>query len=159
MNIKTRKYKLEIKTYRKIAFTQVLISLWWAFLVPIAISLITIFVPSIWFGISAFILTVLYLLFWWIQFTGVGQLPQFKTLFERLSYEINSNQIMIKLNAKQGMPMPWNQIKSVKVKKDEFVLFINRFQIIHLPLRIFNSQNEINFFSALLKQKGFLKES
>ena len=57
------------------------------------------FIPgadSIWWFIGAFIGLGLYLLFWWIQFYGVTQLEQGKLLFEKFSYEITSQQILMK---------------------------------------------------------------
>ena len=50
----------------------------------------------------------LFLLFWWIQFYGVTQLEQGKALFERFSYEITGQQIVMKFNPREGMPMKWD---------------------------------------------------
>ena len=79
-------------------------------------------------------------------------------LFERLSYEINSQQILIKLSAREGMPMKWDQIKKAQVGKDHFLLMVNKAQLIHLPFRIFNSDNERKFVTSILKTKGFIKQ-
>ena len=78
-------------------------------------------------------------------------------MFERLSYEISSQQILLKLNPKQGMPMKWEQIKRAKKLKDGFVLFASKAQLIYFPFRIFNNDNEIRFVEAVLKRKGYIK--
>ena len=49
--------------------------------------------------------------FWLIQF-WVTQVEQSSYMFERLSYEISSNQLMMKINNKQGMPIKWELLKS-----------------------------------------------
>ncbi len=79
-------------------------------------------------------------------------------LFEKFSYEISSQQIIMKLNAREGMPMKWDQIKKANLEKDSFVLFVNKAQIIHLPFKIFNSENERKFLISILRNKGLLKQ-
>jgi len=78
-------------------------------------------------------------------------------LFERFSYEISSQQILMKINAREGMPMKWDQIKRARVGKDYFVLFLNKAQLIYLPFKIFNSDNERKFVTSVLKTKGLIK--
>lgn len=157
MIVKTRNYRLEKKEYIKMALTGILKQQWWVALIVVAICLGYFWVASIWWFIGAFIGAALYLLFWWIQFYGVTQLEQGKMLFERFSYEINSQQIVMKINAREGMPMKWDQIKRAKVGKDYFLLFVNKAQLIHLPYKIFNTDNERKFVASILKTKGLLK--
>lgn len=157
MIVKTRNYRLEKKEYIKMALTGILKQQWWVALIVVAICLGYFWVASIWWFIAAFIGAALYLLFWWIQFYGVTQLEQGKMLFERFSYEINSQQIVMKINAREGMPMKWDQIKRAKVGKDYFLLFVNKAQLIHLPYKIFNTDNERKFVASILKTKGLLK--
>ena len=64
----------------------------------------------------------------------------------------------MKLNAKQGMPMKWDMIKEASVKKDAFVLIINRAQLVYLPHSIFNNANDISFVTSILKRKGYIKD-
>ena len=158
MNVKTRKYALEPKTYRGLAMNKVLTEMWWAFLIPIALASLTFVFNEPWYAISAAIITVLYLLFWYIQFTGISQLEQYKMLFERMNYEINSQQILMKINSKQGMPVKWEQIKKVKIGKDYFLFSLNRAHLVHLPFKIFSNQNDIKFVESILKRKGFLAQ-
>ncbi|HYG39353.1 MAG TPA: YcxB family protein [Cytophagales bacterium] len=160
MIIKTKKYKLETKTYIKLGLLNILKEQWWVFLIAVGIAALTIFYPeTIWFYIIAGVALVLYILFWVIQFAGVTQMEQNKILFEKLSYEIDSRQILIKLNPKQGMPMTWDKIKSASKLKDAFILVLSKAQFIHLPFKIFNSENEIKFMEAILKRKNYIKEA
>lgn len=157
MIIKTKKYQLPTGTYIKTALVAVLKEQWWVFLIFLAICSGYFLLPNWWWVIGASIALVLYLLFWLIQFAGVTQLEQGKVLFQKLSYEITSQQILIKLNTKQGMPMKWDQIKRAKKGKDAFILFVSKAQLIYLPFKIFNSENEIKFLETVLKRKEFIK--
>lgn len=157
MLVKTRNYRMEKKDYIRLAFKNVLRQQWWVGLIVIAICLGSLWVFSIWWFIAAAIGAGLYLLFWWLQFYGVTQLDQGKMLFERYSYEITSQQILMKINPREGMPIKWDQIKSAQVGKDYFLLFINKAQIIHLPFKIFNTVNEKKFVQSILKTKGLTK--
>ena len=130
---------------------------WWVSLIVVAICLGYFWVASIWWFIGALLGAGLYLLFWWIQFYGVTQLDQGKMLFERFSYEITSQQIIMKLNAREGMPLKWDQIKRAEVGKDYFLLYVNKAQLIHLPFKIFNTDNERKFVTSVLKNKGLIK--
>ena len=94
---------------------------WWVVLIAIAIACGYFFIPSWWWISMAILAYVLYLLFWVIQFAGVSQMEQNQVMFERLSYEIDSRQVLLKINAKQGMPVKWEMIKRAEIKKDAFV--------------------------------------
>lgn len=157
MIVKTRKYKLETSTYIKLAMKNILREQWWVFLIALAIMCGYFIIASIWWIIGALIALVLYILFWLIQFAGVTQLEQNKILFEKLSYEINSQQILIKVNPKQGMPLTWANIKKAEVTKDAYVLFVSKAQLIHLPFRIFNTDNERKFVETILRRKDYIK--
>ncbi len=158
MIVKTRNYKLDKKEYRKLALINILKKQWWVSLIVLAICLGFIWIQSIWWFVFAILGAGLYLLFWWIQFYGVTQLEQGKMLFEKFSYEISSQQIVMKINAREGMPLKWDQIKSAQIGKDYFLLFVNKAQLIHLPFRIFNTENERKFLTSILKNKGLLKQ-
>jgi len=157
MVIKTRKYQLKSKTYIKLGFENILKEQWWVFLIALAICGGYVFIPSAWWFIGAGIGLVLYGLFWLIQFAGLTQLEQGKILFERLSYEITSQQILIKLSSKQGMPIKWEQIKRASKGKNSFILAVSKAQLIHLPFKIFNSENERKFLETILRRKGYIK--
>lgn len=157
MIVKTKNYRLEKNIYIRTAFVSILKQQWWVSLIVVAICLGYVWIASWWWFFAAIFGTGLYLLFWWIQFYGVTQLEQGKMLFERFSYEISSQQILMKINAREGMPMKWDQIKHAKIGKDNFVLFINKAQMIYWPFKIFNSDNERKFVTSILKTKGLVK--
>jgi hypothetical protein len=159
MIVKTKKYQLPTSTYINLAFQNIMREWWWAWLVPVAIMLIPLaYPPAFWwcFGI-ALTAMILYVVFWLIQFTGITQMEQNKILFDRLAYEIDSRQILIKLNSRQGMPITWDKIQKVRKAKDHFLLIISKGQLIHLPFKIFRSEHEIRFMETLLKRKNLLK--
>ena len=157
MKVTTKNYRLEKSAYVKMALKAVLIQQWWAIPIALVICAFYFFIPSWWWIFSGVLAYGLFVLFWWIQFFGVTQLEQGKALFERFSYEITSQQILMKLNSREGMPMKWDQIKRVKVENDYFLLFVNKAQLIHWPFKIFNSENERKFVQSILKTKGLLK--
>lgn len=160
MIVKTKNYKLEKKVYIKLALQAVLKKQGWIAALVASLLCLGYMIPgadTIWWFIGAVIGLGLYILFWWIQFYGVTQLEQGKMLFEKFSYEISSQQIVMKINAREGMPMKWDQIKSAEIGKDYFVFFINKAQLIYLPFRIFNTENERKFVASVLKTKKLVK--
>jgi hypothetical protein len=158
MIVKTKNYKLDKKVYMRLALRSILKQQGWiAGAGALAISLCYLWIPSIWWFIGAFIGLGLYLLFWWIQFYGVTQLEQGKMLFEKFSYEISSQQILMKINPREGMPMKWDQIQRAAIGKDYFVLFVNKAQLIYWPFKIFNTENERKFVTSVLRNKGLVK--
>ena len=158
MIVKTRKYKLPTGTYIKLALKNIIREQWWVFLIALAIASGTFFIPTTsWFIISAIISLILYFLFWLIQFAGVTQMEQSKILFEKLGYEIDSRQVLIKVSSKQGMPITWDKIKRARFAKDHFLLIVSKAQLIHLPFKIFNTDNERKFVETILRRKGYIK--
>lgn len=160
MIVRTKNYKLEKKTYIQLALRSVLKKQGWIAALVAFLLCLGYAIPgaqTIWWFIGAFVGLGLYLLFWWIQFYGVTQLEQGKMLFERFSYEISSQQILMKINPREGMPMKWDQIQRAAIGKDFFVLYVNKAQLIYLPFKIFNTENERKFVASVLKSKGFVK--
>ncbi len=157
MIVKTKKYKLETGKYIKLALAGVLRQQWWAALIAIAIMCGYFIIPSHWWITGALIAYALYILFWIIQFAGITQLDQGKILFDRMNYEITSQQIMMKINPRQGMPIKWDQIKRARKVKSGFVLWLSKVQLIYLPHKIFRSENERKFMETILKRKGYIK--
>lgn len=78
-------------------------------------------------------------------------------LFEKFSYEISSQQILMKINPREGMPLKWDQIQSAQIGKDFIALFVNKAQIIYWPFKIFNTENERKFVISVLKSKALVK--
>jgi hypothetical protein len=158
MIAKTKKYKLEKKKYIQLGLINVLLQQWWVILIAIGIACLTFIYPeTIWFYIIAGAGLILYTLFWVIQFAGVTQMQQNNILFEKLSYEIDSKQILIKFTTKQGMPLTWDKVQSASRRGKAFLLIISKAQFIYLPYHIFSADNEIKFVEAILKRKNFIK--
>lgn len=162
MIVKTKKYQLTSRTYTKIGMRKILKAQWWLpvsiFFGIIALNLLLNLVyTNTWVYIFAPIGVGLYFLFWWIQFVGATQLEQSKPMFQKFNYEIDGKQILMKLNSREGMQIKWEMIKLAEKRKDAFVLFFSNVQFLHLPFRIFNSENEIRFLETLLKRKNLLK--
>jgi hypothetical protein len=157
MIVKTKKYKLETGKYIKLALAAVIRQQWWVILIALGIMAGSLIIWSHWWITGAIIAYGLYILFWVIQFAGITQMEQGKVLFDKLSYEITSQQILIKLNTKQGMPIKWDQIKRAKKSKDGFILWMSKVQLIYLPFRVFNSENERKFLETILKRKEYIK--
>ena len=158
MIVKTKKYQLTTNTYIKIGMLNILREQWWVLSIPVVISCMIFVIHSHWWWIGSLIALILYILFWLIQFAGVSQLEQNKIMFEKFSYEITSQQILMKLNVKQGMPIKWETIKKAIMTRDAFLLIISKAQFIYLPFRIFNSDSEIKFMESILRRKGYVKE-
>lgn len=157
MKVTTKNYRLEKNDYIKMALKGVLLQQWWAVPIALAICCGWFWVPSFWWIFSGVLAYGLFVLFWWIQFFGITQLDQGKMLFERFSYEITSQQILMKLSAREGMPIKWDQIIRAKAEKDHFLLFVNKAQLIYWPYKIFNSDNERKFVLSILKNKGLVR--
>ena len=157
MIVRTKKYKLSNRTYMLLGVKNIIREQWWVFLIAAGIMALTFLVHTVWFVILGSVGLILYLLFWIIQFYGISQLEQNKIVFERLGYEINSQQIIIQINSKQGMPVTWEQINRVIQGKDYFLLILTKTHLIHWPYKIFNSKNEVKFVETILKRKELLK--
>ncbi len=156
MIVKTKRYKFPVNTYIQLGLKNILREQWWVFLIALAIMSGTFFIKTIWFVVGATIAFLLYCLFWAIQFYGVTYLEENQLLFDRIRYEISSQQILLQINSKQGMPILWKQVKRVKMGKDYFLLVISRVHLIYLPHSIFNSTHEVKFLKTILKRKGLI---
>jgi hypothetical protein len=156
MLIKTKKYRLPERVYIQLGMRNVLRQQWWVFLIAFGMLALTFFVKTIWFIILSVVGLLLYALFWFIQFYAVTKVAENRLLFDRLSYEINSQQILVQVDTKHGMPILWEGVKRVWRGKDSFLLVITKTHLIHLPYKIFNSANEIKFFETILKRKRLL---
>ncbi len=160
MIVKTKNYKLEKKIYINLALKNILKKQGWIAVAGAVAICLCYFIPgvaSVWWFIAAFIGLALYVLFWWIQFYGVTQLEQGQALFEKFSYEISSQQILMKKNPREGMPLKWDQIERAQVGPDYYALWVNKAQLIYWPYRIFNTDNERKFVGNVLKTKGLVK--
>ena len=157
--IKTKKYKLEPALYIKTAMLELLKKQWWFIVGPIALACLAFIWPSWWFVSIAILIVVLYLLFWAVQFAGVTQLEQNKMLFQKMSYEIDGRQILMKINEREGMPVKWEMIKAARKTKDHYLLALSKAQFIFLPYNIFVNQNDLRMMDSYLKRKNLIADA
>ncbi|WP_400192926.1 hypothetical protein [Hymenobacter sp. B81] len=175
--IRTKKHQLEKDTFTRMALTMVWKRDWWQALIPLVVLLLpALFVFSWWWVAAAVLVTVLYVLLRSAQVTGVTQMEQSKALFERVHYEMDQRQLLLRLNQEQGMRLTWDMIESVRRDKEAYVLFLKQPDLagqvagwrallakvmyvpvfLHLPTRIFNSPNDLRLFESILRRKGLL---
>ncbi len=161
--VRTKRYALPTKKYIALAMRHFFkTQLKWG-LIPLALILINAILnltgvyPNLWIYITVFVVALLYVLFWLVQFTGITQLAQYKPMFEKFSYEIDNRQILMKLNQKEGSVMKWEQIMDAYKDKEAYVLVISKGQFVYLPFSIFTSEHDIKVFERIMKQKEFLK--
>lgn len=160
--IKTKKFALEKNKYTSISMKAFFKEqLKWV-LVPFAIIMINAVLnltgayKNIWIYLFAIIGTGLYILFWYIQYVGITQLEQYKQLFQKYRYEIDSRQILMKLNDKEGGVIKWEMIKSAYKDKTGYILDISRGQFIYLPFDVFTSDNDRRLIEKILKDKALI---
>ena len=162
--IKTKKFALEKNKYTSISMKQFFKDQMKWVLVPLAIIAINAVLnlthtyKNIWIYIFAFVGTGLYILFWYIQYIGITQLEQYKQLFQKYRYEIDSRQIMMKLNEKEGSLIKWDVIRNATKDKTGYILNISHGQFIYLPFDVFTSDNDRRMMDKILKDKSLIVE-
>ncbi|RPD49392.1 hypothetical protein DNI29_00905 [Hymenobacter sediminis] len=175
--IRTKKHQLDTDTYTKLAMARVWRREWWYALIPFVIGLLPAIIwPSWWWLAGALLLTLLYVLFRSAQVTGVTQVEQTKPLFEKLGYEFDNKQIVLRRNEKEGMRLTWDMIGDVKREADGYLLSLRAPELpqelkgwrlwmaktfdtpifLQVPDRIFNSPNDQKLFDAMLRRKNLL---
>jgi YcxB-like protein len=163
MIVKTKKTALDKNTYVKMAFGRHIKSQWFWLLIPAAVLLLGLILrftgvyKNIWIPIVAIIGAALYVAFWYAQFYYVTQAEQNKQVFDKFMYEIDSRQILAKINQKEGGIIKWEQIQAVEKTKDAYWFVINKAQYIHLPFNVFNSEHDIKLLESILNRKNLLK--
>ncbi|WP_053406273.1 hypothetical protein [Persicobacter sp. CCB-QB2] len=160
MIIKTKKIQLDKNEYIKMAMLHTLKKQWWVALIFLAICCGGFLTPSgwgWWIG-GAVVALILYVLFWMIQFAGLTQMEQGQLLFEKLFYEITSQQILIKMNERQGMPMKWEQVQEIIKSEDAYELWVSKAQLIHLPFKAFKGEREFSFMESAIFDRKFDKK-
>lgn len=157
MIIQTKKYKMPISLYVKLGLKNVLRMQWWIVLTIILFMSLSWFFRTAWFIIGGFIVFFLYLAFWIAQFYGLAQLEENHIMFDRISYTITSQQLMLQVNSKQGMPIPWVNFIKVYRKDNYFLLVLSKVQFFYLPFKIFQNENELKIFATILHRRGLLK--
>jgi xanthosine utilization system XapX-like protein len=169
LSIKTKKTELDPKVYMKVALKEVFQPTldkkeWWVLGIPaiallVGIILSVIFLKSAWWIMLTTVLLVgLYIGFWALQFWGMSQLDQTKVMFEKMYYEINSQQFIAKLNKEQGMMLGWESFRWAKKGKGYFLLKLSLVQYLYLPFHIFNTENDLRLFETILQKKNLLQK-
>ncbi len=85
-------------------------------------------------------------------------MEQAKMMFEKMGYEIDSRQLLIKLNEKQGSPVKWDMFKQVYKRKNDFLFIMGRGQFLLLPYKIFATDNDLKFVESILNRKELIKK-
>ncbi len=160
--IKTKKYGLEKNKYIAMCMRQLFANQWkWAFL-PLALIGLNVFLnlsgtyKNYWIYIFLAVGVIGYILFWLIQFTGITQLAQYKQLFDKYRYEIDSRQIFMKISDKEGGMIKSDMILSAYKDKEAYVLEMGKYQFIYLPLAIFNNDNDRKLMDKIMRDKGLI---
>ncbi len=159
--IKTKKYGLEKNKYVGLCMRQLFSNQWkWAF-IPLMLVGVNVFLnlsgtyKNYWIYIFLAIGVIGYILFWLIQFTGITQLAQYKQLFDKYRYEIDSRQIFMKISDKEGGMLKWEMILSAYKDKQAYVLEMGQYQFLYLPFSIF-SDNDRKLMDKIMRDKGYI---
>jgi YcxB-like protein len=145
------------------AFTRHIKSDWKWLLIPAATFLLGLILhftgtyKNIWIPIVSVIGAAGYVGFWYAQFYAATQMDQNKQMFDKFMYEIDSRQILVKINAKEGGVIKWDMIKSVERVKNSFLLVLGKGQFLHFPDKVFTSEHDFKLFESILKRKELLK--
>jgi YcxB-like protein len=162
MTIKTKKFAIDKKTFINFSFRRRMTTKWFWFLIPAAVFLIGLILhftgvyKNWWIPVVAVVGAALYALFWYAQFYAATEMEQNKQMFDKFSYEIDSRQILVKLNAKEGGMIKWDTIKSAEKEKDAFMLFTQEGQFLRFPFTVFNSENDVKLMETILRRKELL---
>jgi hypothetical protein len=178
--IRTKKTQLTTDAYTRMVMGEVWKKDWVYALIPFALGLLpAIFVHSWWWIVLAVVLTILFVLFRSAQVTGVTQMEQSKPLFERMAFEMDNKQILLRVGPeKEGkaMQLTWDLIGRATRDAEAYTLYLKpgtpptgmaawrlwlarTFDVpvfLHLPLRIFNSPNDVKLFDSMLRRKNLL---
>jgi hypothetical protein len=178
--IRTKKTQLTTDAYTKMVMGEVWKKDWPYALIPFVLGLLpALFLPSWWWIALAVVLTVLFVLFRSAQVTGITQMEQSKPLFERMAFEMDNKQLLLRVGPeKEGkaMQLTWDLIDRARRDPDAYLLYLKpgtppaglaawrlwlarTFDVpvfLHLPFKIFNADNDRKLFEALLRRKNLL---
>jgi hypothetical protein len=160
--IKTKKFALEKNKFVGLCMRQLFSNQWKFAFIPLVLVLgnvalnLTGTYKNYWIYIFITVGVIGYILFWLIQFTGITQLAQYKQLFDKYRYEIDSRQIFMKLSDKEGGMIKWDMIVGAYKDKDSYILEMGKYQFLHLPFSVFNNDNDKKLLDKILRDKGFL---
>ena len=157
MEIQTKKYQLDTQLYLRISLLNVNKKWWWAWFVPVGIFLLFAIADLLWWGLGvALTVTILYWIFWAVQFVGITQHAQSKMFFDKYFYVISAKQILMMQTKEKGMPIAWDMIKSVKKEKDAYILELSIAQFLYLPFSIFKTDQDLRVMDMFLVRKNLI---
>ncbi|WP_235861308.1 hypothetical protein [Pontibacter flavimaris] len=175
--IRTKKYQLDKNDYTRMALGQVWRKSWWQALIPLVLFLLpAVFSFSWWWVAGAVIVTLLFVLLRSAQVMSVTQVEQGSPLFEKLTYEVDPRQILLRRNEREGMALTWDMIGRAQKKDNGYMLWLQppskeqlpggwkgwvarTFQVpvfIFMPFRIFNSPNDLKLMESYLRRKSLI---
>lgn len=175
--IRTKKTQLTTDAYTRLVMVEVWKKDWVYALIPFAIGLLpAIFVHSWWWLALSVVLTILFVLFRSAQVTGITQMEQSKPLFERMNFEMDNKQLLLRVGPEKAMQLTWDMIGRARRDADAYLLYLKpgtppegmaawrtwlarTFDVpvfLHLPQRIFNSPNDVKLFESMLRRKNLL---
>jgi len=162
MIVKTKKFALDKKIYRNLSFTRQMRQSWYWLLIPAAVLVLglglhfTGVYKNWWVSIVALLGAAGYTLFWYAQFYAATEMDQNKQMFDKFAYEIDSRQILVKINAKEGGIVKWDSFTHAEKLPDAFLLIMNKAQFLHFPFHVFNSEHDMKLFENILRRKNLL---
>ncbi|WP_245756185.1 hypothetical protein [Pontibacter chinhatensis] len=175
--IRTKKYQQDKNDYTRMALVQAWGKTWWHALIPLVLFLLpAVFSFSWWWVAGAIIITLLFVLLRSAQVMSVTQVEQGSPLFEKLTYEVDQRQILLRRNEREGMALTWDMIERAQKKNEGYMLWLQppndaqlpsgwkgwvarTFQVpvfIHMPFRIFNSPNDLKLMDSYLRRKNLI---
>jgi hypothetical protein len=162
MVVKTKKFALDKKHYIKKAFADQISKMKIWFLIPAAVAVLGLGLhfsgvyKNWWILIVAIIGAILFAAFWYIQFYAATQMEQNKQMFDKFAYEVDSRQILVKLNAKEGGVIKWDMVQTAEKDATGFYLHMGRGQFLHFRNDVFNSEHDQKLFESILRRKNLL---
>lgn len=164
MVVKTKKFSLDKKKYVSLAFSRQMKKSWIWLLIPLGVAILGLALhftgtyKNWWILFTAIVGAILYVAFWYLQFYAATQMDQNAQMFERFAYEIDSRQIMVKINKKEGGIIKWDTITSAEKLEDAFLLHVGRGQFFHFPFSVFNSDHDKRLMESILVRKSLLSQ-
>lgn len=162
MIVKTKKFALDKKLYINRAFKNQMKKSWVWLLIPAAVVILGLGLhfsgvyKNWWIMITAIVGGGLFVLFWYIQFFAATQMEQNKQMFDKFSYEIDSRQILVKINQKEGGIVKWDTILSAEKDNTGYFLHIGRGQFLHFAYSVFNTEHDQKLLDSILRRKNLL---
>jgi hypothetical protein len=158
MKVVTKKFELTKKKYIQLGLN-ILIKTEgiWA-LAPLAVIIIGYFIPHgfVWMLSLAILGALGYVGFRLLQMVGFTQHEMSKTFFYRVNYELDGKHLLLKIDAKNGMPIEWKNFQKIYKLKDGYLLSIARGQFIFLPYNIFKNENDKKLTEVIFSRKSLI---